>query len=216
MSPDRDFDYSEIFALCDENLDDRPRHDQAYIDAEMAAIDAIDLADIPDDDAAPAPIPAVSSEQLSDDDLAAVAALEQQQLPDWAGLFRRVKAERAARRKALLLPQRRRKTAERVREHRSGPKSVIRLHLTTLLAATSTPNGDKFLWTLIGREKEIVRFWIVQSDAQRKFGARTSLSKIADHFRIHVGQPMNKNQAHRLSRIVAKLEGPNGVWHRFK
>ena len=216
MQADHDIDYSDIVALCDENLDERPRHDQPYIDAVMADLNALDLADIPDDMPAPAPIPAVSSNQLSEDDLAAVAALERQQLPDWAGLFRRVKAERAARLKVLLLPQRRRKTAARVRKHRESPKTVLRQRLMTLFAATATPDGDKFLWTLIGREKEIVRFWAVQSDAQRKFGAKASLSKIADHFRAHVGRPMNKNQAHRLSRIVAKLEGPNGVWHRFK
>lgn len=175
---------------------------------------ALDMPDHP----APAPVAvqAKSSEFLSDDDLSAVADLERRQLPDWGGLFRRVKDEKAAKRKLLLLPQRRRKTAARVRKHRADPKSVLRLHLTTLVDATSTANGDKFLWTLIGREKEIVRFWVVQSDARRKFGAKASLSKIADHYRLHVGRPMNKNEAHRLSRIVAKLEGPNGVWHRFK
>ncbi|MGN6311754.1 MAG: hypothetical protein ACTHNN_19615 [Xanthobacteraceae bacterium] len=214
MRPPHD-DYSTIIALCDENLDERPRHDQPYIDAVIAELDDIDLSDIPDDPA-PVAVQTKSSESLSDDDLSAVADLERRQLPDWAGLFRRVKDEKAAKRKTLLLPQRRQKTAARVRKHRENPKSVLRLHLTTLFAATSTANGDKFLWTLIGREKEIVRFWVVQSDARRKFGAKASLSKIADHYRLHVGRPMNKNEAHRLSRIVAKLEGPNGVWHRLK
>ncbi len=221
MQSPHDLDNSEISALCDDNLDEKPRHDQLFIDGVVADLDAIDLADIPDDDLAPASIPAVipavpNGDHLSDDDLKAVTALERRQLPDWVGLFRRVKAERAARREALLLPQRRRKTAARVRKHRESPKTVLRQRLMTLFAATSTANGDKFLWTLIDREKEIVRFWAVQSDAQRQFGAKASDRKVAEHFTRHVGRPINRDTARRLRYIVEKLESPGGVWHRFK
>mgnify|MGYP001041607719 FL=1 len=154
---------------------------------------------------------------LSDDDLATLEAFEcSERLRSNIAMFARVKAERKARKEKLRAPERRAKTAERVRKHRTSSKSLNRQRLDTLKKATARASGDRFLEKLVGRERDLVRFWIILTDARKRFGPGASDRVIADHYRRFTGTPMDRNGAFRCRHIIQKLEAAGGVWHRLK
>jgi hypothetical protein len=83
--------------------------------------------------------------------------------------------------------------------------------LRTAIAASSPT--DYFLQSLIDREQELVRFWLVSVQARRTPGKNTD-AKVAKLYTSTIGKPMNRHQALRLRHVVEQLLSPGNVWHR--
>jgi hypothetical protein len=83
--------------------------------------------------------------------------------------------------------------------------------LRTAIAASSPT--DYFLQSLIDREQELVRFWLVSVQARRTPGKNTD-AKVAKLYTSTIGKPVNRHQALRLRHVVEQLLSPGNVWHR--
>lgn len=116
------------------------------------------------------------------------------------------------RKRAKTADRTRERTAKRVREHRAKPQPIGKVRLAALMKATERASGDRFLEKIVGRERELVEFWIVMQGVRSRLGAKASLSKIADQFQSHTGRSIHRNAVDRLIKIIAKLERPSGVW----
>ncbi|AUC93701.1 hypothetical protein CWS35_04825 [Bradyrhizobium sp. SK17] len=125
--------------------------------------------------------------------------------PNWAEMIREHKAEK-----------KRRRTRNRVREHRAKPRrpTFRKLH-RALKMATASAAGNRFMEKLVGREGDIALFHSVSMTLIDRIGAMSD-AKLADALVCAGGfESITRNQVWKLRQIVAKLEADKGPWHRL-
>lgn len=126
--------------------------------------------------------------------------------------------------KAKKADRRRKKTRARVKKLRAKRKPALPVPvvapippLKAMVAALEKivahrAPTDRFLQNLEGREREIVRFWLVLQLARRT-PDKLSDADLAAMYVTRTGRPMSRHQAKRARRIVEKLLAA-GVWTR--
>jgi hypothetical protein len=124
------------------------------------------------------------------------------------------------RKREKIAAKAREKTRKRVQRHRTAlapkkakkapsslPSVKVLLKKLQKAVAERAPT-DRFLQTLIGREREFVRFRIIM------LGGDAPDSDLAKRYTSYTGMAINRHQALRMRRVVEKLLAPGGVWNR--
>lgn len=105
--------------------------------------------------------------------------------------------------------------AERARL-RAEPRRKIeeegKHRLRILVRAIKYRRGDKLLEQLVGRESELVNFWIAMQLAAKQKGSVRSDQLIADTFAGLANAACSRHQARSRRKLVEQLERHPGVW----